>query len=67
MAGIDGPSFERDFEAALTYALKALGNDLALKREQKDAMVTVFRGEDVFLRLPTGFGKSVLPMLTILI
>ena len=60
MAGVDGSSFERDFEAALAYALKASGNDdLALKKEQKDAMATVFRGEDVFLWLPTGFGKSV--------
>ena len=43
MAGIDRSSFERDFEAALAYALKALGNDdLALKKEQKDAMATVF-------------------------
>jgi ATP-dependent DNA helicase RecQ len=57
MAGLDCSSFERDFEAALTYALKAIGNDhLVLKKEQKEAMTTVFRGED---GLPTGFGKSV--------
>lgn len=59
IAALDSSSFERDFEAALTYALKAIGkDDLVLKKEQRDAMATVYRGEDVFLWLPTGFGKS---------
>ena len=48
------------FEQALTYALRAIGKgDIQLKEAQKNALRCLFRGEDVFLWLPTGFGKSI--------
>ena len=52
--------YDNCFEEALTYALQAIGRgDIRLKEAQKDALKCLFRGEDVFLWLPTGFGKSV--------
>ena len=59
MAGLDDLSFKRDFEADLTYAHKAIGNDhLVLKKSRRMQMAIIFCGEDVFSWLPTGFGKS---------
>ena len=57
------PALEDDgvFEQALTYALRAIGKgDIQLKAAQKNALRCLFRGEDVFLWLPTGFGKSII-------
>ena len=48
-----------DFEAALSYALKCVGKEgLKLKAEQKEVVREVYEGNDVFVWLPTGFGKS---------
>ena len=50
---------QRDFEAALSYALKCIGKEgLKLKAEQKEVVREVYDGNDVFIWLPTGFGKS---------
>ena len=44
---------EATFDAAVMYALQAVGKaDLVLKETQKNAMMALFRGEDV-LWLPT--------------
>ncbi len=51
-----GPSFSQ----ALSHALKMLGTPgLLLKEEQKQAIHAVYDAKDVFVWLPTGFGKSV--------
>lgn len=48
------------FKEALSYALAKLGTpELSLKEEQVLAIHTVYSGRDVFVWLPTGFGKSV--------
>lgn len=51
-----GPSFM----LALIYALGRLGTPgLPLKVEQKQAIHAVYDGNDVFVWLPTRFGKSI--------
>ena len=48
-----------EFEVALTYALNCVGKEgLKLKAEQKEVVRKVYEGNDVFVCLPTGFGKS---------
>ena len=48
-----------DFDKALSYALGAIGEDqVKLKNEQELAVRHTFEGFNVFLWLPTGFGKS---------
>lgn len=50
---------ECSFDTALSYALKCVGKEgLKLKDEQKEAIKEVYDGNDVFVWLPTGFGKS---------
>ena len=47
------------FEEAVASALAALGSSgLQMKEEQKRAVRAVYEGKDVFVCLPTGFGKS---------
>ena len=49
-----------DFNEALPYALGAIGKkDICLKDEQELAIRCLYEGYDVFLWLPTGFGKSI--------
>lgn len=49
-----------DFVAAVSYALAKLGRpELELKDEQKRGIHAVYNVKDVFLWLPTGFGKSI--------
>ena len=49
-----------DFEPSLSYALSCLKlGDLKLKDKQLEAIRSVYNGKDVFLWLPTGYGKSV--------
>ena len=49
-----------DFGRALSYALTMLDRaELRLKEEQRQAIWHVYNGKDVFLWLPTGFGKSI--------
>ena len=50
----------QNFESALIYALNAIGRkDVKLKDEQERTIRYLYDGEDVFLWLPTGFGKSI--------
>ncbi len=50
-----------DFDRALSYGLRRLGRpDMVLKPEQKASIRHVYDGKDVFMWLPTGFGKSML-------
>ena len=55
-----------DVESALSSVVAKLGY-VQLKEEQKDAILSFVSGKDVFVSLPTGFGKSLcyqcLPML----
>ena len=55
-----------DLTAALEKVVVTLGYT-SLKQEQKDAIKEFVKGHDVFVCLPTGFGKSlcyiILPML----
>ena len=49
-----------EFAKALSHALEMLGNsDFHLKKEQEQAIRAVYNGNDVFVWLPTGFGKSI--------
>ena len=48
------------FTDGVRYALSQLGKpDLKLKDEQQQAIASVYSGQDVFVFLPTGFGKSI--------
>ena len=50
---------ESAFHDAVVYGLSALAcSDLALKEEQLPSVKAVCEGKDVFVWLPTGFGKS---------
>ena len=49
-----------EFEQATSYALERLKcSDLKLNSEQVEAIRHVYGGRDVFVWLPTGFGKSI--------
>ena len=51
---------DRLFTNALSYALSCVGlSSIALKQEQLTAVRYLYQRKDVFLWLPTGFGKSV--------
>ena len=46
-------------ERSITYALERVGCPaIALKTEQRVCLKHLYEGKDVFLWLPTGFGKS---------
>ena len=46
--------------SAVSYALAKLGTpELVLKPKQQQAISAVVEGNDVFVCLPTGFGKSI--------
>jgi len=48
------------FVACLAFALERIGKQqLKLKREQVASIRHVYDGKDVFVWLPTGFGKSI--------
>ena len=48
-----------DFELSLSYALSCLQLEgLQVKDKQREAIHAVYDGKDVFLWLPTGYGKS---------
>ena len=48
------------FDECLAYTMKRIGKDgLCIKDEQKQAIQDVYEGKDVFVWLPTGYGKSV--------
>ena len=47
-------------ERSLVYAVARVGcSSLSLKPEQKECIKYIFDGKDVFVWLPTGFGKSI--------
>ena len=49
-----------EFDCAVAYSWNRLGNsDLELKLEQKTSIRHIYEGKDVFVWLPTGFGKSI--------
>ena len=49
-----------DLDRSLSFALQWLVSpELTLKPEQQSAIESVYRGKDVFVWLPTGFGKSI--------
>ena len=53
-------SSSHNFADGVNYVLSKLGmSHLKLKSQQKQAIVAVYEGKDVFVFLPTGFGKSV--------
>ena len=54
-------SSQVSFDQALTYTLQSIGKgDLTLKKQQVESVRYVYDGKDVFVWLPTGFGKSVI-------
>ena len=49
----------RSFTDCVSYALLRLGmTEIKIKVEQLSAMEGIYRGKDVFVWLPTGYGKS---------
>ena len=47
------------FSEALSYALRRLKmTRITVKEEQRSSMRAVYKGSDVFVWLPTGYGKS---------
>ena len=51
---------DREFQGAVEYALEMVGEgQLVLKNKQLEAMEVLYKGQDVFLLLPTGYGKSI--------
>ena len=47
------------FSGALSYALRRLKmTRITVKEEQRSSMRAVYEGSDVFMWLPTGYGKS---------
>ena len=47
------------FSEALSYALRRLEmTQITVKEEQRSSMRAVYEGSDVFVWLPTGYGKS---------
>ncbi len=60
MAVCRSASSTQNFSDAVLYALSKLGTPhLVLKDEQRRSIIAVYNGKDVFVCLPTGFGKSI--------
>lgn len=54
-----GHSSSPTFSECVSYALLKLKmSDISLKAEQRSSMKAIFDGHDVFVWLPTGYGKS---------
>ena len=49
-----------DVHGALDFAKKALGYNFDLKDFQRDSLIEILKGKDVFCSAPTGHGKSVI-------
>ena len=47
------------FDNAVCYAAERLGVNFTLKVKQREAMLHIYSGEDAFVWLPTGYGKSI--------
>ena len=55
------PDHLQDFDSYVAYALLHLKrSSLRLKPKQEAAIRAVFLGRDVFVWLPTGYGKSIM-------
>ena len=55
----DGSFADSTFASALAFSLEKLGlSSVSLKEEQRAAIKAVYEGTDVFVCLPTGYGKS---------
>ncbi len=49
-----------ELNSAISYALKSIGKrSLLLKAEQKEALASLYQGQDTFVWMPTGYGKSI--------
>jgi len=48
-----------EFTSSLSYAISCLKFSGNLKEKQIEAMKALYEGKDVFLWLPTGYGKSI--------
>ena len=48
---------ESELKSVVSAAVQSLGYDV-VKPEQKIALLSFLRGQDVFVSLPTGYGKS---------
>lgn len=48
-----------ELEKSIEESVKALGL-CSLKRHQKEAILSFLSGQDVFVLLPTGYGKSII-------
>ena len=49
-----------EFSAAVAYALSCLQQEhIVLKDEQLEVLQELYRGNDVFVWFPTGYGKSI--------
>ena len=56
---IASSSYCPSFVSAVSHALAQLGEPhLRLKDERKRSIHAIYSGKDVFMFLPTGFGKS---------
>ena len=54
-----GSSNVSSFSDAISYGLVQLrAPEIALKEEQKKAILAVYEGKDVFVSLPTGLGRA---------
>ena len=57
--GASSNSTDAEFLSAIEYARRCIGREnLALKPQQLETVWQVCHGRDVFLWLPTGFGKT---------
>ena len=55
----DSSFADSTFASALAFSLEKLGlSSVSLKEEQRAAIKAVYEGTDVFVCLPTGYGKS---------
>jgi ATP-dependent DNA helicase RecQ len=49
-----------ELKCAISYALRSIGKpSIQLKNEQEEALASVYKGQDTFVWLPTGYGKSI--------
>ena len=49
-----------DYEKVLSRVCKEKLSGIILKPEQKEVIISLFNGKDVFVVLPTGFGTSLI-------
>ena len=65
-SSIPSPLGSPSLSECVSYALLKLQmSDVSLKAEQRSSMKAIYDGRDVFVWLPTGYGKSLLSSLTI--